>query len=691
MNRSRLLVFAVILMVVVAAGYAAAVAGLALCSPASLPGDEVWTWRMRLHEALDLTVFGRQRLCFLDSATGGGLVEAARWTAVAVLVLLATAIAWELSGIRLRQTLLGGWGGHAIVAGDERLSRRLAKAESRKGGVLHVALDRAGAHALQRSHPFGEVAVLEDRGDAASVLRRLGIGRARLLVAATGSDLANLALCEAALEAGSRAELLLRLEQPSVRALGSQPLRRQANAQAVTLTSISLTRMQVRGGAALAMPGRYVDERAVRNHVVLCGSGYGVQEAAFHIARQGYGLEKARPLMSVLRSGHTDFAAGALDRLQAASAAIELSLSSVDTSDPLALDRAIAGAVLNGGPPSAVHCLGEHAGEALVLARRWERALLDLDLPAPPIIAYGGREEVVGETGMIRVAGRIDLADAGVLARTMDGRAQLCHQLYLEGQRRARGAMFGSLPAEVEWPLLDEGFQDDNRNVADHMDYKLALAGFTLRRGTGPAAALPDAALDLLAPAEHARWLASRAMAGWRHGGQRDDVMLLHPDMKPYADLDEDARRKDREKIAALPRLLALGGEQLVEERAVGAIPGPDAQVDMAAAARHLLQRRQSQPQEDVIVRLPLDGEAPLALAESLLAAGVAVEVFQDRPVFAIFTESGDPALRRRAAAVLRKARRIRIVNGCMAREAIAAAGPLLIGRQGGVDVQALA
>ena len=40
---------------------------------------------------------------------------------------------------------------------------------------------------------------------------------------------------------------------------------------------------------------------------------------------------------------------------------------------------------------------------------------------------------------------------------------------------------FGKAPAEVDWAHLPETFRDDNRNVADQMDYKLA-AIFRLAR-----------------------------------------------------------------------------------------------------------------------------------------------------------------------------------------------------------------
>lgn len=689
MNRWRLSFWVGLLCLMLVAGYAAAFAGLALCSPETLPGDEWWALRTRLADALALVALGDLRSCFMDSAPGAALLHAARLAAPAMLATAAAGVLWELAGVRARQTLLGRWGGHAILAGDARTLRRLSEAESRKGGTLFVALDRAAARSLQRWRPFREVAVLDDGADAGHLLRRLGIGKARLVAAATGSDLANIAMCEAALDAASPAELLLRLEQPSVRVLGSQPLRQRAAAHGVVLTSLSLTQLQVRRGAALAMPGRYVDEAAPRQHIVVCGGGPGVQEAAFHVARQGYGLEAEKPLLTLLRTGRTDFAAGTLDRLVAARDAVDVSLAAADAGDALALDRSMTGAALNSGRITAIHCLGEHPGEAQALALRWERVLLALQAPIPPIVAYGGYG-VPGATGMIRIARRVDLADGGAFARTMDQRARLNHERYAESQKRAMGADYGKRPSEADWDRLHETFQDDNRNVADHIDYKLARVGLVSAPNAPGKVKLSPAEIEILAAAEHARWTAAKAAGGWRYGETRDDTHLLHPDMKPYDALDEDARRKDREEIERLGDLLSLGGESLLREVAMGAVVAAGGGADGAAVVRAIAGWSGRHPDARALVRLPLDGEGPLALAESLIAAGVAIEVVQDRQVFAVLAETHEDTTLARAAAILRQAARIRIVTGRTAREAIAAECPLIVDSGGGIHAEAI-
>ena len=276
-----------------------------------------------------------------------------------------------------------------------------------------------------------------------------------------------------------------------------------------------------------------------------------MQEMAVLTAQQGYGLDSAVPLLSIIRTGRNDFAAGALERLVAAEA-VEVVAAFADGDDAVAIDRAFSAVALAGTPLAAVHCCGEEEGAALALALRLERVFVDLGIPVPPIVVHDGGSDMPGDTGMVRVAHTPNLTDARNYAALVDQRALAFHTAYLDGQRAARGSEFGTLPAERDWSVLSEQFRDDNRSSADHIDYKLARTGFVSGKRAG-GAGLTEADIETLAALEHARWMARRSLAGWRYGPVRDNALLLHPDMKPYAELDEDAKRKDREQVALVP------------------------------------------------------------------------------------------------------------------------------------------
>ena len=85
--------------------------------------------------------------------------------------------------------------------------------------------------------------------------------------------------------------------------------------------------------------------------------------------------------------------------------------------------------------------------------------------------------------------------------------------------------------------------------------------------------------------------MARRSLAGWRHGPVRDNALLLHPDMKPYAELDEDAKRKDREQVALVPVQLSRGGEALTRLDPFALLSAAGAQRAVALLAARLGQR----------------------------------------------------------------------------------------------------
>lgn len=109
----------------------------------------------------------------------------------------------------------------------------------------------------------------------------------------------------------------------------------------------------------------------------------------------------------------------------------------------------------------------------------------------------------------------------------------------------------------VPWDELPENVRHANRAAADHIAVKLAAIGCRIVAGSGKPFAFIDAEIDGLARIEHRRWCAERLLRGWRTGS-RDSDRRLHPDLKPFEELDEDARQKDRDAVRAISEVLAL-------------------------------------------------------------------------------------------------------------------------------------
>jgi hypothetical protein len=158
------------------------------------------------------------------------------------------------------------------------------------------------------------------------------------------------------------------------------------------------------------------------------------------------------------------------------------------------------------------------------------------------------------------------LAAAGFRLRYDPIREELArrlHERYVEA-RRTEGQ---SGPFIASWAELDEAGRDLNRNAIDHIAVKLARIG----RRAVPAIVAPSTMrihfnseeLELMAAAEHERWLHERDEAGWTRG-PRDDSARRHPSLVPWEALAESEREKDREIVRALPGLLESVGYTVV-------------------------------------------------------------------------------------------------------------------------------
>jgi hypothetical protein len=120
--------------------------------------------------------------------------------------------------------------------------------------------------------------------------------------------------------------------------------------------------------------------------------------------------------------------------------------------------------------------------------------------------------------------------------RGADRQAARIHMAYA----RAFGADH-TLPTSGDWRDLDETYVAANRAAADHLSVK---------RWDAATAGMDGAALiEAMAETEHHRWCAERLLSGWAPaGGQpRHNIRRLHPDLRPWAMLDEAAREKDRD------------------------------------------------------------------------------------------------------------------------------------------------
>ena len=121
------------------------------------------------------------------------------------------------------------------------------------------------------------------------------------------------------------------------------------------------------------------------------------------------------------------------------------------------------------------------------------------------------------------------------------------------------------LPALVDWADLPEHLKQMNRDAARDLPEKLAVLGYVLCQdapagGSTVAIDPKDPQVERLAKREHERWLRREVKTGWRYGDPRDDARQLHPCIRPWEELPEDERDKDRLIVVELPKIVEAAG-----------------------------------------------------------------------------------------------------------------------------------
>jgi hypothetical protein len=148
----------------------------------------------------------------------------------------------------------------------------------------------------------------------------------------------------------------------------------------------------------------------------------------------------------------------------------------------------------------------------------------------------GAKQPIAGVAirDLVELGCRADVLVHGEL----DRKAKVIHEDYVKTQMAA-GFTEATNPVLVGWEDLPESLRQANRAQADHQPIKLRT--LTVSRSA--------ATLEALAEAEHRRWMAEKILAGWRYGEQRDNTRKRHPSLKPYGQLSEAEKQKDRDTI----------------------------------------------------------------------------------------------------------------------------------------------
>ncbi len=160
--------------------------------------------------------------------------------------------------------------------------------------------------------------------------------------------------------------------------------------------------------------------------------------------------------------------------------------------------------------------------------------------PAVPILEAGCAIETIFGTDKLAFLPPIILG-AGLTVNTLRNRSadQKAAEIHVAYDRQFGGGR--TVPASGRWEDLPETYVAANRAAADHLAIKLWDATTSGLDGT--------VLVEALAETEHYRWCAERLLAGWAPSDQRENSRRLHPDLRPWNDLSEWARDKDRKQV----------------------------------------------------------------------------------------------------------------------------------------------
>jgi hypothetical protein len=139
------------------------------------------------------------------------------------------------------------------------------------------------------------------------------------------------------------------------------------------------------------------------------------------------------------------------------------------------------------------------------------------------------------------------------------------HEYYRELAHRAGGGERYDVP----WDELPASVREANIAAALRVTSILGHAGLTLvKKSDGQPGALTvdelraliERRVEVMAEAEHEGWMEDKYREGWEYGPARDDRQQLHNCLRPYKELSEATKEKDRNVVRHYPELIEHAG-----------------------------------------------------------------------------------------------------------------------------------
>lgn len=134
----------------------------------------------------------------------------------------------------------------------------------------------------------------------------------------------------------------------------------------------------------------------------------------------------------------------------------------------------------------------------------------------------------------------------------LDKGAAVAHRTYERELHKRDVDMRELEAAKKDWDDVPETYRNANRASADSALVKLWDAGWRPSpvKGGETQPKIDDATMGRLSELEHSRWMAERLMSGWKPG-PRDNRLMMHPDITPWAALTLEVQARDTDQVRA--------------------------------------------------------------------------------------------------------------------------------------------
>lgn len=141
--------------------------------------------------------------------------------------------------------------------------------------------------------------------------------------------------------------------------------------------------------------------------------------------------------------------------------------------------------------------------------------------------------------------------------------AEDVHRAYQEDRKKQQ---VNQDPATSDWDFLPESLKTSNRRQVDHIEEKLRMIGYTVRKVSSGSIELhefTDDQIEYLAEREHARWNVERLLDGWVLG-EKNVEKKMSPWLIPWAELPDKIKEYDRAAIKKIPENLSIYGYEII-------------------------------------------------------------------------------------------------------------------------------